>query len=74
MLGTIFIDQSSKTRIVCAICDLKFEQGMLTPQLAVLDTRYSTVFAEGKVDLKQQQMKLPTKALKLIPTNPQAMT
>jgi uncharacterized protein involved in outer membrane biogenesis len=56
MFGTIFTDQSSKTRINCAICDLKLKDGMLTPQLAVLDTEYSTVFAEGQVDLKNEQL------------------
>jgi hypothetical protein len=56
MFGTIFTDQSSKTRINCAICDLTLNDGMLTPQLAVLDTEYSTVFAEGQVDLKNEQL------------------
>jgi uncharacterized protein involved in outer membrane biogenesis len=56
MFGTIFTDQSSKTRINCAICDLALNDGMLTPKLAVLDTKYSTVFAEGKVDLKNEQL------------------
>ena len=56
MFGTIFTDQSSKTRINCAICDLTLKDGMLTPQLAVLDTEYSTVFAEGQVDLKNEQL------------------
>jgi uncharacterized protein involved in outer membrane biogenesis len=56
LVGTMFADQSSKTRINCAICDLTFRQGILTPQLAVLDTQYSTVFAEGQVDLKQEQL------------------
>jgi hypothetical protein len=58
MLGTIFTEDSSKTKIECAICDLKFDQGILTPQLALLDTQYSTVFAEGRVDLKQEQLDL----------------
>lgn len=58
MLGTIFTEQSTKTRIRCAICDLKFEKGTLTPELALLDTQYSTVFAEGKVDLTQEQLDL----------------
>ena len=58
MFGTIFIDQSSKTKIECAISDLDFDQGILTPRLAVLDTQYSTVIAEGRVDLKQEQLDL----------------
>ena len=56
VLGTIFIEQSSKTQINCAICDLKFDDGILTPQLVVLDTQYSTVFADGQVDLKKEQL------------------
>jgi uncharacterized protein involved in outer membrane biogenesis len=56
LVGTMFADQSSKTRINCAISDLTFKQGILTPRLAVLDTQYSTVFAEGQVDLKQEQL------------------
>ena len=56
LVGTMFADQSSKTTINCAISDLTFKQGILTPQLAVLDTQYSTVFAEGQVDLKQEQL------------------
>ena len=56
MFGTIFTDQSSKTRINCAICDLTLKNGMLTPQLAVLDTQYSTVFIDGQVDLKNEQL------------------
>lgn len=56
MFGTIFADKSSKTKINCAIYDFKLEDGMLTPQLAILDTRYSTVFAEGQVDLKKEQL------------------
>jgi uncharacterized protein involved in outer membrane biogenesis len=58
MFGTIFVEGANKTKIECAICDLKFEKGIMTPQLAVLDTQYSTVFAEGKVDLKQEQLDL----------------
>ena len=58
MFGTIFIDQSSKTKIECAISDLKFDQGILTPRLAVLDTQYSTVFVGGLVDLKQELLDL----------------
>ena len=58
MFGTIFVEGSNKTKIECAICDLKFEKGIMTSQLAVLDTQYSTVFAEGKVDLKQEQLDL----------------
>ena len=56
MVGTMFAEQSSKTQINCAICDLKFTNGMLKPQLIVLDTQYSTVFADGQVDLKKEQM------------------
>ena len=56
MFGTIFVDQSSKTQINCAICDLKIDNGMLTPQLAVLDTKYSTVFVEGQVNLANEQL------------------
>ena len=56
VLGTIFVEQSSKTQINCAICDLKFDDGILTPQLVVLDTQYSTVFADGQVDLKKEQL------------------
>ena len=58
MFGTIFVAGSNKTKIECAICDLKFEKGVMTPQLALLDTQYSTVFAEGTVDLKQEQLDL----------------
>lgn len=63
MVGTIFVDQSSKTTINCAICDLKFENGILTPQLAVLDTQYSTVFVDGQVDLKKEQLDIKVSPL-----------
>jgi uncharacterized protein involved in outer membrane biogenesis len=56
MVGTIFVDNASKTKINCAICDFKLEDGQLTSQLAVLDTQYSTVFADGQVDLKNEQL------------------
>ena len=56
MVGTIFVDNSSKTKINCAICDFKLKEGQLTSQLAVLDTQYSTVFADGQVDLKNEQL------------------
>ena len=56
ILGTIFTEQSSKTQINCAISHLKLDDGILTPQLIVLDTQYSTVFAEGQVDLKKEQL------------------
>jgi hypothetical protein len=58
MFGTIFIDQSPKTAIHCAICDLKFNNGLMTSELAVLDTQYSTVFLEGQVNLKSEQLDL----------------
>ncbi len=58
IVGTIFTEQSSKTKINCAICDLKIDNGMVTPQLAVLDTQYSTVFIEGQVDLKNEQLNI----------------
>lgn len=56
MFGSIFTEQSSKTKINCAICDMKIQNGVMTPQLAVLDTQYSTVFVEGQVDLKNEQL------------------
>ena len=56
MVGTIFADNASKTKINCAICDFKLKQGQLTTQLAVLDTQYSTVFADGQVDFKNEQL------------------
>ena len=56
MIGTIFTSNSSKTKINCAISDINIKDGMLTPQLIVLDTQYSTVFADGQVDLKEEQL------------------
>lgn len=56
MVGTIFADQSEKTQINCAICDLKINDGMLKPQLLVLDTQHSTVFANGQVDFQKEQL------------------
>jgi uncharacterized protein involved in outer membrane biogenesis len=58
VLGTIFTESSSKTKINCAICDLQFNDGVMIPKLAVLDTQYSMVFAEGQVNLKQEQVDL----------------
>jgi uncharacterized protein involved in outer membrane biogenesis len=56
MVGTIFTANASKTTINCAISDFKVDDGMVKPQLAVLDTQYSTVFATGQVDLKNEQL------------------
>ena len=56
MVGTIFVDNASKTKINCAISDIKIKDGILSPQLIVLDTQYSTVFADGQVDLKKEQL------------------
>ena len=56
MIGTIFVDNASKTKINCAISDIKIKDGILSPQLIVLDTQYSTVFADGQVDLKKEQL------------------
>lgn len=56
MVGTIFVDNASKTKINCAISDIKLKDGILSPQLIVLDTQYSTVFADGQVDLKKEQL------------------
>lgn len=56
MVGTIFAEESSKTKINCAISDIKLKDGILTPQLVVLDTQFSTVFADGQVDLKKEQL------------------
>ena len=58
MFGTIFIDESPKTAINCAICDLKFNDGLMTSELAVLDTQYSTVFLEGQMNLKSENLDL----------------
>ena len=58
MAGTIFTDKSSKTTINCAISDLIVVDGILTPQLAVLDTQFSTVFADGQADLKNEQLNI----------------
>jgi hypothetical protein len=58
MFGTIFIDESPKTTINCAICDLKFNDGLMTSELAVLDTQYSTVFLEGQMNLKSENLDL----------------
>jgi uncharacterized protein involved in outer membrane biogenesis len=56
MVGTIFVDESAKTKINCAICDFKLVDGELTSKLAVLDTQYSTVFVDGQVDLEKEQL------------------
>ena len=58
MVGTIFTEQSSRTAIHCAICDLRFNKGLMTSELAVLDTQYSTVFLDGQVNLKNEQLDL----------------
>ena len=58
VIGTMFKAESEKTEIECAIYDLKFDQGILTPQLAVLDTKHATVLTEGQVDLKQEKLNL----------------
>jgi uncharacterized protein involved in outer membrane biogenesis len=58
MFGTMFTPGSSKTRIECAICDIELEQGMLKSRLAMLDTQYSTVIINGRVDLKQERLEL----------------
>jgi len=56
MVGTIFAKKSSKTKINCAISDIQLKDGILTPQLVVLDTQYSTVFADGQVDFRKEQL------------------
>ena len=56
VLGTIFEEKSAKTQINCAICDLKLEDGIINTQIAVLDTQYSTVLANGQVNLKDEQI------------------
>jgi len=56
MVGTIFVDESAKTKINCAICDFKLVDGELTSKLAVLDTQYSTVFVDGQVDLGNEKL------------------
>ena len=58
MVGTIFTEQSSKSEINCAICDLKIDKGLVDTQLAVLDTQYSTVFIDGRVNLKDEKLDL----------------
>ena len=58
MFGTIFTKDSYKTRIECAICDIKLDHGMLTPRLALLDTQYSIVAIGGQVDLNQERLDL----------------
>ncbi|NNL06427.1 MAG: AsmA family protein, partial [Gammaproteobacteria bacterium] len=58
MVGTIFTEQSDKTAIHCAICELKFDKGLMTSELALLDTQYSTVFIDGQANLKNEQLDL----------------
>ena len=56
LVGTIFVDRSSKTRINCAISDVELNDGIINTRVVVLDTQYSTVFFNGQVDLNKEQL------------------
>lgn len=49
-------DQSQ--RLDCAVMDLKASNGVITPQVALLDTPVTLVLIDGSIDLGQEQLDL----------------
>ena len=51
IFDTMFTKKSDSTVINCAISNLTVEKGIATPEVFLMDTRYSTLVAEGTADL-----------------------
>lgn len=58
LLATLERGGAPSSRLNCAAFDVAAEQGVLTPELAVLDTEYATLGIEGEVDLGRESLAL----------------
>jgi len=58
VLGQAFAKKSKESKIICALCDLSVKSGLVSTRLALVDTEYSLILAEGTVDLGQERLKL----------------
>ena len=58
VLGQVFAKKSKESKIICALCDLSVASGVVSTRLALVDTDYSLILAEGTVDLGQERLKL----------------
>lgn len=56
-LGLV-IDGDQLLTMECAVVDLQSQQGIVTPQVALIDTPVTLVLMDGKMDLQQEQLDL----------------
>lgn len=58
MVGMMTVDKVKTTEINCGICGLKFESGRGVTEVALLDTKHSTLVAEGWLDFNSEKFSL----------------
>jgi uncharacterized protein involved in outer membrane biogenesis len=51
MVGMLVSTDAKTAKVNCGICGLNIKQGVASTEIAVLDTQYSTIVANGSVDL-----------------------
>jgi uncharacterized protein involved in outer membrane biogenesis len=58
MVGMITVKKEKSTKINCGICGFKFNNGKGVTEVALLDTKHSTLVAEGWVDFNNETFSL----------------
>ncbi|WP_455201223.1 AsmA family protein [Kaarinaea lacus] len=70
MVGMMTIKKERTTKINCGICGLTFDKGKGVTEVALLDTKHSTLVAEGWVDFNNETFSLKASPVsKGIPLN-----
>lgn len=54
----LLIKGDNSVRMQCAVVDLKAQQGVITPNVALVDTPVTVVLADGKINLDQETLDL----------------
>ncbi len=58
VLGTMFTRRAELSVINCAICDLTIDAGLVTTQLGLVDTQFSTIVVDGQIDLAKEELNI----------------
>ncbi|WP_455203670.1 AsmA family protein, partial [Kaarinaea lacus] len=58
MFSMVVTADAKTTKVNCGIAGLNVENGVITPEIAVLDTEYSTIVTSGSIDLNTETVDL----------------
>ena len=57
-VGTMVSEDANYAGVNCVVSDFKVTKGIASSQVMLLDTEYSTVYGEGQIDLRKEELDL----------------